>query len=267
MKDAGFLPEPVPWYQHAFIVRGITGEALARHPLVEEGKIYQQSLSSMIPAVVLGVLAGEKVLDACAAPGSKTTQMAAMMQGRGVLVAVEAVKVRFFRLKAVCALLAADNVSVKLCDVRRYRPADERLFDRVLVDAPCSSEGRFRDDDPATTHYWSLRKIKEMSFKQKGILMSAARLLRPGGTLVYSTCTLAPEENEEVVDWFLRKTGGSFKVLDATVPGITRTPCLAGWGRNVFHEDVLKCLRVKPEQGHTPFFIAKFIKEDDGGEA
>ena len=264
LEMEGAVLDPVSWCPDAYIVRGMAREALARHPLAAEGKIYQQGLSSMVPAVVLAPSPGDRVLDACAAPGSKTTQIAGMMRQEGTLVAVEAVRARFFRLRSVCDLLGATAVACKLCDVRRFRPPDDQFFDAALVDAPCSSEGRFKVDDPETTAYWSLRKIREMSYKQKGILLSVSRLLRPGGTLVYATCTFAPEENEEVVDWFLHKSEGLFDVEDAAVEGVPRLPCLTRWGRNVYHEDVMKCLRVRPDQTHTGFFVAKFKKRTEG---
>ena len=110
-------------------------------------------------------------------------------------------------------------------------------------------------DPPAAE---SLRKIKEMSYKQQGILLSASRLVKPGGVLVYATCTFAPEENEEVVDWFLRKNEGDFRVEDAGVASVPRLPCLTRWGKNEYHADVMQCLRVKPGASHTGFFVAKF---------
>jgi 16S rRNA (cytosine1407-C5)-methyltransferase len=257
----GALLDPVSWFPYAYQVRGMAREALSHHPLASEGKIYQQSISSMIPAVVLGAKPGERVLDTCAAPGSKTTQIAGMMRNEGVVVAIEAVKGRFFRLKSVCQLLGASVVTCKLCDARRFRPSDGDLFDRVLVDAPCSSEGRFKADDPDSVAYWSVRKVKEMSYKQKGILMSASRMVKPGGTLVYATCTFAPEENEEVVDWFLRKSEG-FSLEDAGIDGVPRLPCLTHWGKDEYHQDVMKCLRVRPDQIYTGFFVAKFKKQE-----
>lgn len=264
LKWRGAALGPVPWCPHAYMVRGMAREVLSHHPLADEGKIYQQAISSMIPAVILDARPGERVLDACAAPGSKTTQIAAMMRNEGQIIAVEAVKGRFFRLKSVCGLLGATAVVCKLCDARRFRPSDGELFDKVLVDAPCSSEGRFKADNPDSVLYWSLRKIREMSYKQKGILMSVSRLVRPGGILVYATCTFAPEENEEVVDWFLRKSEGFFDLEDAGVEGIPRLPCLTRWGKNVYHEDVMKCLRVRPDQAFTGFFVAKFKKKAAG---
>jgi 16S rRNA (cytosine1407-C5)-methyltransferase len=227
---------------------------------VAQGKIYQQNLSSMIPAVILDPQPGERLLDACAAPGSKTTQMAAMIGAQGSIVAVESSRSRFFRLRAVCELLGATNVETKLCDLRRYRPAEGDLFDRILVDAPCSSEGRFKDDLSKTTDYWSVRKIKEMSYKQKGILMSAARLLKPGGALVYATCTFAPEENEEVVDWFLERSQGAFALEKISLPGVPAMPCLPEWQRHTYSAAIDQCLRVRPDGIYSGFFVAKFRK-------
>ena len=260
LAEEGVSLAAVPWCGDAWIVGAETVEAMSRHPLFDEGKIYRQSLSSLIPAVLLGAFPGERVLDACAAPGSKATQIAAMMRPEGEVVAVEAVKARFFRLRSVCALLGAATVACKLCDVRRLRLPDNMFFDRVLVDAPCSSEGRFRADDPESYAYWSPRKVKEMSYKQKGILMSAARLLKPGGCLVYATCTFAPEENEEVVDWFLNKSEGAFVLEDAGLPGVPRLPAVTRWGRDAFSPDMAMCLRVKPDHLYTGFFVAKLRK-------
>ena len=260
LEMEGALLDPVPWCAHAYTVRGMSREALSHHPLAAEGRIYQQALSSMIPAVVLDPHPGERVLDACAAPGSKTTQIAGMMHNQGNLVAVESVKGRFFRLRSVCNLLGASVVTSKLCDTRRFRAPDGLLFDKVLVDAPCSSEGRFKANDPDSIAYWSTHKIKEMSYKQKGVLLSASRLVKPQGDLVYATCTFSPEENEEVVDWFLRKSKGTFKVIDAGISGVPRLPCLTQWGKDEFSSDVLKCLRVTPDKTYTGFFVAKFKK-------
>jgi tRNA (cytosine49-C5)-methyltransferase len=261
LESDGFSLETVPWSFDAFVLKDILPQAISRHPLACDGHIYQQNLSSMLPVILLDPKPGEYVLDACAAPGSKTTQMAALMGNVGEIIAVEAVKARFFRLKAVCALLGVTNVTAKLCDVRRFHPSNDKLFDKVLVDAPCSSEGRFRADDPKSVGYWSLRKIKEMSFKQKGILMSASRLLKPGGALVYSTCTFAPEENEEVVDWFLKKSKGEFALEPSAIDGVPSLPAITAWGRAVFIPEMDKCLRVKPSGPYSGFFLAKFTRK------
>ncbi len=225
-----------------------------------DGRLYWQSPSSVLPACLLDPVARDRVLDLCAAPGSKTTQMAAMMQNQGEITAVEVVKGRFFKLKSVCALTGAENVKCLLKDGRRFRPP-EGLFDKVLVDAPCSSEGRFDINDKKSFGYWSPHKIKEMAHKQKGLLLNAGRCVKPGGVLVYSTCTFAPEENEAVVDWFLKKSEGEFALEVFDLPGVPRYPALKNYERREYKQDLLACWRVLPDGVFSGFFMAKFRKQ------
>ena len=256
LREEGITFDAVPWYAPAFLVETGAAKLLLQHALAAEGKIYAQALSSMVPAVVLDPQPGERVLDLCAAPGSKTTQIAAHMHNEGQLIANEAIKARFFRLKAVTALLGA-KARLTMVDGRRYAlREDEPPFDRILVDAPCSSEGRFNAEDPDSVGYWSKRKIEEMSHKQKGLLLNAARLLKPGGILVYATCTFAPEENEEVVDWFLRKSDGRFFLEPVEVKGIARYPALNAWGKRCFAQGMEACLRILPDKQMEGFFVA-----------
>jgi tRNA (cytosine49-C5)-methyltransferase len=248
-----------PWYPLAFLPQGIESTVVSRWDLANQGKIYIQSLSSMLPAVVLDPQPGEVLLDLCAAPGSKTTQMAAAMQNKGRIVAVEAIRDRFFRLKSVIALMGAEIVETKCMDGRRFRWGDE-LFDRVLVDAPCSSEGRFKSYDKKSIGYWNLRKIREMVKKQRGLLLNACRLLRPGGVLVYSTCTFAPEENEGVVSWVLRKMEGEVALAPIETQGFERYPALSEWEGKTFDAQAVHCCRVLPTSTMEGFFMAKFTK-------
>ncbi len=187
-------------------VPAVQSRQLMSSSLVEQGLLYPQGLESMKAVMFLDPQPGETILDLCAAPGSKTSQIAALMNNEGVLMANEAVRGRFYRLKSVLEPTGA-KATLSMVDGRRYRIKD-RPFDRVLVDAPCSSEGRFKYDEPKSYAYWSPRKIKEMAHKQKGLMLNASRLVKPGGVLVYSTCTFAVEENEEVVEWLARKSEG-----------------------------------------------------------
>jgi len=186
--------------------------------------------------------------------------MAALMHNQGLIVAVEAIRNRYYRLKSVCSLLGVKNATSKLMDGRRFKPQGQ-LFDKILVDAPCSSEGRFNTAHPKTFAYWSPRKIKEMSRKQKGLLLAASRALKPGGTLVYSTCTFAPEENEAVVDWLLRKTEGAIELLPLQVDDVQSYPTLEDWQERTFSPEVHKCLRVLPAKDIEGFFLVKLIRK------
>ncbi len=253
--------EPINWYPSAFTVQLPFDQKVLESSLAIEGKVYAQGLESMLSVLALEPQPYENIIDMCAAPGCKTTQIAAHMHNEGFLQANEPVKARFYRLKAVTDLLGA-KVQLSMKDGRFFR--SQQLFDRILVDAPCSSEGRFLRTEPKTYAYWSLRKIQEMAHKQKGLLLNAARLVKPGGTLVYSTCTFAPEENEAVIDWFLRKSEGEFSLCPIDMPFIKTYPALTGWNDKPFKSDLKPCLRVLPGDYMEGFFVAKLMRAVSG---
>jgi len=225
--------------------------------LVDQGILYAQGLESMLPVMALDPRPHERVLDLCAAPGSKTSQIAMLMDNQGILKANEPVRQRLYRLKAVLKLTGT-TAQLSSTDGRRMQEHGE-LFNRVLVDAPCSCEGRFIVNEPKSFAYWSVRKIKEMSHKQKGLLLNASRLVSPGGVLVYSTCTFAPEENEEVVDWFLRKTEGRFALTPIGIIDVKTYPCLTLWQKREYDTRIKDAARILPDERMEGFFIAKFI--------
>ena len=250
----------VLWYRDAFIAERVSLNEIEKTGLIKEGKLYPQSLSSVIPVLALDPKPGEHVLDMCAAPGGKTAQMAAHMNNQGEILAVERVKNRYYRLRSVLALLGVQNASLKLTDARRLRP--ENLFDKILIDAPCSSEGRFHARDKKTFTYWSPRKIKEMSQKQKGLLLSGFRFLKKGGTLIYSTCTFAPEENESAIDWLLKKAGAEASIVPVSLEDVEFYPALSAWGKKTYSPQISSCLRILPMRLMEGFFIAKIVKTD-----
>jgi 16S rRNA (cytosine1407-C5)-methyltransferase len=241
---------------YAIIVEEEAAQDILKSEMAANGLLYAQGLESMLPVMVLAPRPGESVLDLCAAPGSKTSQIAMHMHNEGLLQANEPVLQRLYKLKTVLQLTGA-KAKISSTDGRRLR-GPEGAFDRILVDAPCSSEGRFISHEPKSFAYWSVRKIKEMSHKQKGLLLNASRLLKPGGTLVYATCTFAPEENEEVVDWFLRKAEGGFKLVPVKIDGVTTYPCLGQWQKRVYDPCIVQALRIMPNESMEGFFIAKF---------
>ncbi|MBF0594036.1 MAG: RsmB/NOP family class I SAM-dependent RNA methyltransferase [Candidatus Omnitrophica bacterium] len=258
LADQGITVSALEAAPEIMIVSSSARQQLRDCELFTEGQLYWQAPSSALPVRVLAPMPGERVLDLCAAPGSKTTQMAALMNNEGEIIAIEVVKGRFFKLKSVCTLTGAMNVKCRLSDGRRFRVSANELFSKVLVDAPCSSEGRFDINNKETIGYWSPRKIKEMAHKQKGLLLSASRCVNPGGSLVYSTCTFAPEENEGVVDWFLNKTSGDFFLEAIDLPGVPRYPVLKSFDQRAYKSDLAACWRVLPDGVFSGFFIAKF---------
>ncbi|MFK5675535.1 RsmB/NOP family class I SAM-dependent RNA methyltransferase [Ligilactobacillus sp. LYQ60] len=188
------------------VVDGYEGRVHGHTLMHQAGYVYSQDPSAMYVAAVTNPQPGERVLDLCAAPGGKTTQLAGMMANQGVLVSNE--------INTKRARVLAENVertgarNVLVLNERPDHLATELAgyFDKVVVDAPCSGEGMFRKD-PTAVKYWHTGYPAECARRQHEILRSAMALLRPGGQLVYSTCTYAPEEDEQVVAWLLREYG------------------------------------------------------------
>ncbi|MFQ5571307.1 MAG: RsmB/NOP family class I SAM-dependent RNA methyltransferase [Rhodothermales bacterium] len=260
LEAQGIHLHSVDWKADAFWVVPEERAALLASAAYAEQRLYVQNLASMIPPLVLDARPGERVLDLAAAPGSKTLQLACQMQDKGEIAAVEIVKGRFFKLRDNLAAQGATNVRTYLQDgtkAWRYRPEH---FDRVLLDAPCSTEGRFRVGEPDTYAYWSLRKIKEMARKQRRLLFSAVHCLRPGGVLVYSTCSFAPEENEAVLDKTLRTFGDALRLEPLGLELDTMQPPLASWQDRAFRHDLSAARRLLPTATMEGFFVCKIRK-------
>lgn len=198
---ADMVLEPSPFCKAAFVVREETFKP-GRHPYHHAGVFYSQEPSAASAAPLLGVKPGMRVLDLCAAPGGKSSQLAAALQGQGLLVSNEYVAARADILKSNLERMGVPNAVILNEAPARIAEALPEFFDRVLVDAPCSGEGMFRKEEAAVTD-WSQQTVEMCAARQAEILDNAARLLKPGGRLVYSTCTFAPEENEQTVAAFL----------------------------------------------------------------
>ncbi len=261
LATAGLRLQPLPWYPSARVVPAEQRTLLSHHPLVGAGHLYIQNPASLLPVLALDPRPGERVLDLCAAPGSKTLQIWAAMEGRGWLSAVEAVRARFHRLRANLARHGGDAVHTYLKDGSWVWRQVPESFDRVLVDAPCSSEGQFQYAQPETYRYWSERKIREMARKQRRLLFSGFQCLRPGGVLVYSTCTLAPEENEAVVDALLRRFPEAAVVEPWMPVGLSEArPGLRSWQGREFHPSLERAVRILPDAVMEGFFLCRLRK-------
>ena len=220
------------------------------------GWIHGQEEVSAIPPVVLDPEPGDRVWDACASPGSKTTQLAAMMDDRGLVVASDDNLGRLAPLRSNAERLGVTNLAVLHADARNFSlaPFDFETFDAALVDAPCSGEGTIRKN-PAALSNWSESFLEGVAGVQKGILRRAVQATRPGGTVVYSTCTFAPEENEAVLDFVLGEE--DCRLVEFDVP-LESTPGVTAWGGETFDASVEKARRFWPHANDSGgFFCAK----------
>lgn len=237
-------------------------QALLESDLFKEHKIYLQNLSSMIPPLCLNPDADDLVLDLAAAPGSKTLQLAGMMNNMGKITAVEVVKKRFYKLKNNLFEHGAENVTVILGNGENIWKKYQGYFDKILIDAPCSTEARFKAYDEETYRYWSMRKIKEMVKKQNRLIFSAFNSLKVGGTMVYSTCSFAPEENEEVISRLIDKFGNAVQIEPVDLPIDNIQKPLQKWRHKTFHSDVKNAVRILPNDWMEGFFLCKITKKD-----
>lgn len=195
-----FVGEQVPWEPMGYYYDPASRPGL--HPYHEAGVYYLQEASAMSAVALLDPRPGEKICDLCAAPGGKSTQIAGRMLGQGLLLCNEYSPARAKILARNIERMGVANAIVTNEKTERLAAKLPGFFDRVLVDAPCSGEGMFRKEEAAVTD-WSQQTVEMCAARQAEILDNAARLLKPGGRLVYSTCTFAPEENEQTVAAFL----------------------------------------------------------------
>lgn len=224
------------------------------------GYYYIQELASMLPVIALEPKSDEIILDLCAAPGSKTTQIATQMKNTGVIIAND---VSLGRIKILASNLERCGVTNTIITRKEGYNLCKRLkkegfqFQKILIDAPCSGEGTLRSD-PKTFQMWNIKSVKNLSNIQKNLVFSAIEFLKPNGILIYSTCTHAPEENEEVVDFILKKFRDKIKIEEIKLP-IKCRPGVTKWQDKTYDKNVTKSCRIYPHDNDTEgFFIAKF---------
>jgi len=234
MPALSFVQTPVPWEPQGFYYDPEARPGL--HPYHEAGVYYLQEASAMAPVALLDPQPGEWVCDLCAAPGGKTTQIAGYMKGEGFLLCNEWSPKRAKILSRNIERLGIANALVTNEHPSRLAERLAGCFDRVLIDAPCSGEGMFRKEEAAVTD-WSPETVQMCARRQAEILCSGAQLVRPGGRLVYSTCTFAPEENEQVISLFL-ETHPDFHPEPVDAPWFTPagTGCFRLWPHKLLGE-------------------------------
>lgn len=251
LKAQGLAFEEVPWCPTGLWVEG--GD-LGRSVEHFQGLFYLQDAASLLPSETLAPTGEDKVMDAAAAPGGKATHLAALMGNRGALAANEVNAHRCKALRFNLSRMGVVNAAVTTLDMTAT-PATKARFDRILLDAPCSCEGRI-GEDPEALAQWKPARIRRCSRVQRQLIETCFRLLAPGGVLVYSTCTLAPEENEGVVDYLLSR------FRDADMEEVEAPWRHAGgvaeWMGERYDERVAGSIRVYPHHhGTQGFYMAR----------
>lgn len=266
-----FSIKKIPWVNNGYYYD--KDEQPARHPYYYAGLYYIQEPSAMTPASLLPIEPGDRVLDLCAAPGGKSTELGAKLQGEGLLVSNDISVSRAKSLLKNIELFGIKNSLVLSEEPKKLAEYFTETFDKILVDAPCSGEGMFRKS-PSIIKNWEKNGVEYYSMLQREIILYAARMLKPGGTMLYSTCTFSPEENEGTIAYLLdecpdmhvvealpsvekrKKLGISYEGFDSGKPEWINGP-----------EELKHCIRLWPHkidgEGH---FIA-LLRKDEGSNA
>jgi len=243
--------EKIKWCNEGFFVKDrVTLGNLNDHFL---GYFYVQEAASMLPPLVLDIK--DKILDMCAAPGSKTGQIAGMMKNKGLIIANDS---NYLRLKALTLNLQRMGVAnVVVTNIKGYFIKER--FDSILLDAPCSGTGAIRKS-PGTVEIYNPNMIRKLCADQKGLINNAFKILNKGGSLVYSTCSLEPEENEGVIDFLLKRYDDA-KIEKIKFKGLKTSDAILDFEGKKYNKEIRKTARIWPQDNDTEgFFVAKIRK-------
>ncbi len=241
LDEAQIEYETISWYEKALIIKNVREEEIRKLEIYENGEIYLQSLSSMLPPIILEPKAGENILDMTAAPGGKTTEIAALTENKAYITACEKNKIRAERLKFNLQKQGVKSANIMVEDARKL--SDYFSFDKILLDAPCSGSGTENIFDKNFS-----KELVEKSVKfQEELLNKALKILKPGGEMVYSTCSILKQENEKVLERVLSK--GNAQIEPITVQDIEVLP-----------SKIAETITVCPTENYEGFFVAKIKK-------
>ncbi len=241
LDEAQIEYETISWYEKALIIKNVREEEIRKLEIYENGEIYLQSLSSMLPPIILEPKAGENILDMTAAPGGKTTEIAALTENKAYITACEKNKIRAERLKFNLQKQGVKSANIMVEDARKL--SDYFSFDKILLDAPCSGSGTENIFDKNFS-----KELVERSVKfQEELLSKALKILKPGGEMVYSTCSILKQENEKVLERVLSKENAQIEPI--TVQDIEVLP-----------SKIAETITVCPTENYEGFFVAKIKK-------
>ena len=245
----------VPWCKEAFYISGERRDIgnLIEHSL---GYFYIQEAASLIPPLVLDPNTSDLILDMAAAPGSKTTQLASLMENNGLIIAND---IKYDRLKSLYINLQRCGVLNTIISLNDFSKIKGFQFDKILLDAPCSGTGAIRKS-LGTLRMWNPNMIRRISRLQKKLISTSFHNLKENGILVYSTCSLEPDENEGVIDFLLRNFNNA-RLDSIKINNLKISAPVLEFERNVYNEEIKKCLRIWPQDNDTEgFFVAKIRK-------
>ncbi len=243
----------IPWCKEGFWIKGERTDLgnLLEHSL---GYFYIQEAASMIPPIVLNPEEEDLVLDLAAAPGSKTTQMAQLMNNKGLIIAND---IKYDRLKALSINLQRLGIMNTIITLNSNYSFKDMKFDKILLDAPCSGSGAIRKS-LKTIKMWNPNMLINLSGTQKRLILNAYDSLKDNGVLVYSTCSVDPEENEAVINFLLKNRDAKLEKINLN---IKKTEVILDYGKGHFNDEIKKCLRIWPQDNDTEgFFVAKIRK-------
>lgn len=263
LQQLGWTGDRFEWCPEGFSITSRL-DAVKSSRLVTEGSVYIQNAASWLPVLALDPRPGDTVLDMCAAPGGKTSHIAACTNNQAKLTANDNSRPRIARTKANLQRLGVANVEYVLFDATKLsHKLTDVLFDKILLDAPCSGEGMMRLDVDKDFESWSVAHVKRLQQLQKKLIVQAWKLLKPGGTLVYSTCTMAPEENEAVVDYLLKHNDDAqiMPVLQAELLN-NRVSSVRQWNGKQYDGRLQDAVRLYPSPEVEAFFLCKIQKLD-----
>ena len=248
LKNAGIETRKVAWSSNAYIVENATEKELQNLEIYKNGEIYLQSLSSMLPPIILNPQEKTDILDMAAAPGGKTTQIAALTNNKAHITACEMNKIRAEKLKYNIQKQGATSVYVMETDGRRI--SDFFSFDQILLDSPCSGSGTLNAEDSNIEKYFTKKLIDKCTKTQFELLKKAIKVLKPGKDMVYSTCSILSCENEDIVNKILKN--GGCEIIPIEFEGIEAIPQLP--------TKITGTICVKPNELYEGFFVAKIRK-------
>lgn len=248
--EANIQVKPVSWSKEAFIIENAHEKDIQALEMYEKGEIYLQSLSSMLPPILLNPQPDMDILDMAAAPGGKTTQMAAISQNKAHITACEMHAVRAERLKYNLEKQGATCAYVMVTDARRLNSFFS--FDQILLDAPCSGSGTLKVQDPNIPNkYFTEKLIEKSKASQKALLKKAIEVLKKGKEMVYSTCSILQSENEDILKEALKE--GKIEIVPITIAGIEEIPTLPS--------TIEGTITICPSTYYEGFFVAKIRKK------